>query len=59
MFLRGQTTEFHMHEYPPFQPVVPYSTKQAMGKGKSCSVETRLNGLVATALYELESHLRQ
>ena len=39
--------------------VLFYNTKQAMGKGKSCSVETRLNGLVATALYRLQSHLRQ
>ena len=39
--------------------VLFYNTKQAMGKRKSCSVETRLNGLVATALYGLESHLRQ
>ena len=39
--------------------VLFYNTKQAMGEGKSCSVETRLNELVATALYGLESHLRQ
>jgi len=26
MPLGGQTTSFHMHEYPPFLPNAPYST---------------------------------
>ena len=26
MLLRGQTTQFDMHEYVPFLPVLPYST---------------------------------